>query len=176
MKNCKAKTNLNGLPQTALADIEHRLRGPLTAFFLRRCIDATEAEDLTQEVFLRLAMLDANLKQQADNYIFTIAANLLRDRARRTKIRTEYREAKRLEDYLELDTLDPFRFASARQDLTRLALGIAALPKKTRRIFTLYRIESVDKQRIAESFGLSVRMVEIHIQRALIALRDGLDD
>ncbi|PZR25208.1 MAG: hypothetical protein DI538_27515, partial [Azospira oryzae] len=52
---------------------------------------------------------------------------------------------------------------------------IARLPDKTRRIFTLYRIEHIDKQAIAESLGLSRRMVEIHIQKALAELARGME-
>lgn len=152
-----------------------QLRGALNAFFIRRLGNPTEAEDMTQEVFVRLAR-NADIQGGAsDSYIFAIAANLLRDKARRDKVRTDYREAMRLEDYVGIDPLDPFRVAAGRQDLTILVRAITDLPEKTRRIFTLYRIENIEKEDIANSFALSVRMVEIHIQRALVALADYMD-
>jgi RNA polymerase sigma-70 factor (ECF subfamily) len=153
-----------------LEALNRRMRSALLAFFARRVGSASEAEDLTQEVFIRLARSDGADIDCPDAYVFQIAANLLRDRARREKVRADYREAKRLEDYIDIDPLDPFRFAAGRQDLSHMARALAELPEKTRRIFTLYRIEAIDKRAIAESFGLSVRMVELHVQRAMTAL------
>jgi RNA polymerase sigma factor (sigma-70 family) len=161
---------LGDVSRNHLEDVDRRLRGALTAFFRRRLPDAAEAEDMTQEVFIRLARSAKADGDAPDSYVFAIAANLLRDRARREKVRADYRDAKRLEDYVGIDPLDPFRIAAGRQDLSKLTLAIANLPEKTRRIFTLYRIENIDKQRLAETFGLSVRMIEIHIQRALVAV------
>ncbi|MDB5581652.1 MAG: polymerase subunit sigma-24 [Bradyrhizobium sp.] len=157
-----------------LENIDRRLRSALMAFFTRRVRNRVEAEDLTQEVFIRLARSEGSHIESADAYVFQIAANLLRDKARREKVRTDYREAKRLEDYIDVDPLDPFRIAAGRQDLALLARSLAELPEKTRRIFTLYRIENIDKRVIAESFGLSIRMVEVHIQKALLMLCDRL--
>jgi RNA polymerase sigma-70 factor (ECF subfamily) len=137
---------------------------------MRRVGNRAEAEDLVQEVFVRIAQGSSAPIKSADAYIFQIAANLLRDRARREKVRTSYREQAQLADETPIDLLDPYRISVAREELAVLAAGIAKLPEKTRRIFTLYRIENIDKGTIAESFSLSVRTVEIHIQRALETL------
>lgn len=141
-------------------------------FFARRCRDRHEAEDLTQEVFVRLAQHAETEVIAPDALVFTIAANLLRDKARSDRVRASYRERKRLEDFVGIDPLDPFRITAGRQHVSQLATAIAALPEKTRRIFTLHRLELVDKQTIADSFGLSVRMVEIHLRKALILLSE----
>jgi RNA polymerase sigma factor (sigma-70 family) len=144
-----------------------RLRMALTAFFFRRVGNSAEAEDMTQEVFVRLTQQGERSVRSADSYIFAIAANLLRDKARRDRVRATYREEKRLEDYVGVDPLDPHRIASGRERLGRLARSLESLPDKTRRIFVLCRIENIDKATVAESFGLTIRMVEIHIRRAL---------
>ena len=149
---------------------DRRLRQALIAFFARRVPSLAEAEDLTQDVFMRIARGSKGQAPMADAYIFRIAANLLRDKGRRERVRASYREARSIEEYLGVDPLDPHRVAASREDLECVARTIAGLPEKTRRIFTLYRIEHIDKRTIADSFGLSVRMVEIHVQRALMAL------
>jgi RNA polymerase sigma factor (sigma-70 family) len=159
-----------------LTDDDRRLRRALIAFFARRVATPAEAEDLSQEVFIRIARAPRGVAPMPDAYIFRIAANLLRDKGRRDKVRTAYREARALDDFLGIDPLDPHRVAEGREDLARVAHAIAELPDKTRRIFTLYRIESIDKHSIAESFGLSVRMVEIHVQRALLALSASIEE
>jgi RNA polymerase sigma-70 factor (ECF subfamily) len=158
-----------------LEDTNKRLRSALIAFFTRRLGNGAEAEDMTQEVFIRLARSNRSPIESHDSYVFAIAANLLRDKARREKVRADYREERRLADYVGVDTLDPFRVAAGRQHLAEIARIIADLPEKTQRIFTLYRIENIDKQSIAESFGLSVRMVEVHIRRAMVALYEQMD-
>jgi len=153
-----------------LTQNDRRLRQALIAFFSRRVPSLAEAEDLSQDVFIRIARASRDDAPMPDAYIFRIATNLLRDKGRRDKVRASYREASSIEDFLGIDPLDPHRVAEGREDLKRVARIIAELPEKTRRIFTLYRIEHIDKRTIAESFGLSVRMVEIHVQRALMAL------
>lgn len=158
-----------------LKDLDRRFRGALHAFFLRRVGNAAEAEDMTQEVFIRLAAGGGRQSGSEDSYVFAIASNLLRDKVRRDKVRADYRQEKRLDDYLGIDPLDPFRVAASREDLVRLARIIADLPEKTRRIFTLYHIENIDKRSIAESFDLTVRMVEMHIRRAMVALYDRME-
>jgi len=158
-----------------LTSVDRRLRRALHAFFFRRVGSTAEAEDMTQEVFIRLASAAPSRSADPDSYVFAIAANLLRDKIRREKVRADYREEKRLEDYVGIDPLDPFRVAAGRERLNLLAGAIAALPERTRRIFTLYRIENIEKAVIAESFGLTRRMVEIHIQRALVALTEQLE-
>ncbi len=125
---------------------------------------------MTQEVFCRLAVPGRQDVAASDSYVFAIAANLLRDRARREKVRRNYREARRLDEFLGIDPIDPFRITAGKQDLMSLARAIANLPEKTREIFMMNRVEDVDKHRLAERFGLTVRMIEIHIKRALTAL------
>ncbi|MBC9035037.1 sigma-70 family RNA polymerase sigma factor [Sphingomonas sp. JC676] len=153
-----------------LTAIDRRLRRALIAFFARRVQTLSEAEDLTQDVFVRIARSGKTDAPMADAYVFRIAANLLRDKGRRERVRAGYREARALEDFLGIDPLDPHRVVESRENLKLVARTLAELPEKTRRIFTLYRIENIDKRAIAESFGLSVRMVEIHVQRALVIL------
>ena len=140
------------------------------AFFVRRVRDRADAEDLTQEVFARLAKGTSGPIECADAYVFQVAANLVRDRARRETVRAAFREARTLEDWAGLDPIDPARILGGRLNLERLAVAIAALPEKTRRIFVLYRIENVDKATIAASYGLTVRAIEQHVRKAIVAL------
>ncbi len=155
---------------SALDQLDRRLRPALMAFFVRRVRNHAEAEDLTQEVFARLAQGSSGPVECADAYVFQVAANLIRDRARREKVRSDYRAEKALEDDAGLDPIDPARIVDGRLGLERLAAGIAGLPEKTRRIFVLYRIENIDKATIASSYGLTVRAIEQHIQKAIVAL------
>jgi RNA polymerase sigma-70 factor (ECF subfamily) len=54
----------------------------LVRFFVSRLRDATEAHDLAQEVFLRLLRLERpDLVRQPEAYLFTVAANIVRETA-----------------------------------------------------------------------------------------------
>jgi RNA polymerase sigma factor (sigma-70 family) len=150
--------------------LNRRWRPALMSFFLRRVRNHEEAEDLTQEVFARLLGQGEPPTEAPDAYVFQVAANLLRDGARRTKVRTEYRSMVGALEDRGVELLDPSRITSARDTLAALAAGLESLPERTRTIFTLYRIENVDLGAIAESFGISKSAVKKHVMKAMAAL------
>lgn len=147
-----------------------RWRPALMSFFLKRVHDHAEAEDLTQDVFTRVFGGCHGDPDLHAGYVFQIASNLLRDRARRTRVRTECRDAVGSLYGHGVDWLDPEKIAAARDALAVLAAGLAELPERTRTIFVLYRIENIEKGLIAESFSISRSAVEKHVARAMVHL------
>jgi RNA polymerase sigma factor (sigma-70 family) len=140
------------------------------AFFLRRLGNHAEAEDLTQEVFVRLAGMDSRQMNSAESYIFRMAVNLLRDRGRREKVRFNHRaEALSAED-VGVDLLDPLRVVAGRESLVDLGAALRELPERTRDVFILYRLEHVDKRDIAQAFEISLSTLERHLTRAMAHL------
>lgn len=154
----------------ALAQFHREYRPALMAFFLRRVHNPADAEDLTQEVFIRIAAQSGTAMQSADAYIFQTAANLLRDRSRKQKVRSDYAAAMQVVEGTGVETLDPYRVAAGREALALLNSGIEELPERTRQIFLLFRYENLDQRTIAESFGISRSAVEKHIYRAMAHL------
>ncbi|MDR3510248.1 MAG: sigma-70 family RNA polymerase sigma factor [Caulobacteraceae bacterium] len=152
--------------QPELARLSRRFRPALMAFFLRRLRNHAEAEDLTQEVFVRLATTDRGPMDSADAYIFRIAANMLSDRSRREKVRAAYRTALWADDSVGVDPLDPARVADARGDVAAVVAALKDLPERTRAIFVLYRLENMDKRSIADSLSISTSAVDKHLMRA----------
>ena len=145
------------------------------SFFLRRTYDHAEAEDLTHDVLLRVAerepMIDPS---RPDGYIFQIAANLLRDRARRARVRTIYRLGLGSSEAGRIDDIDPERVLQARQSLASVVAALNALPERTRTIFILFRLENMRQREIADLLGISIRTVEQHVSRAGVVLRERL--
>jgi RNA polymerase sigma factor (sigma-70 family) len=160
------RATMRDLAQAELAQLSRRFRPALMAFFLRRLRNHAEAEDLTQEVFVRLATADRQTMQSAEAYIFRIAANMLSDRARREKVRADYRAAIWADDRAGVDPLDPGRVANAREDIAAVIGALKALPERTRSIFILYRLENMDKRDIADALGVSTSAVDKHLIRA----------
>lgn len=150
--------------------LNRKFRPPLMAFFSRRVSSLAEAEDMTQEVFLRLINAPANAEETTSAYIFKIAANLIRDRARKDSVRKKFSDAVKNDLNAGIDGLDPFRIASARETIAALWASIQILPEPTQKIFILYRVENIPKQVIADSFGIHLRTVEKHISRAMVLL------
>jgi len=167
-------------PETAptpddLAALDERYRQALMAFFVRRVRNRTEAEDLTQEVFTKLAAAPRAF-QHADAYVFQTAANLLRDRGRREKVRADYREAIRADDLAGTETIGPDRVVAGRQTLVQVIDALQMLPERTRAIFILHRLEKLKKPEIAAMFGLSVSGIDKHLIKAMVHLHTRLKD
>ena len=156
--------------ETELSELNRRFRPALISFFLRRLRNRSEAEDLTQEVFLRLAAAAPAQMRSAAAYIFQVAANLLRDRARREKIRHEYAATLLPAEELDFDPIDPARILLGRRTLDALAARLRELPERTLTMFVLYRLENMDRRAIAEAFGCSVSTVEKEVAKAMAHL------
>jgi RNA polymerase sigma-70 factor (ECF subfamily) len=152
--------------QSELAQLSRRFRPALMAFFLRRLRNHAEAEDLTQEVFARLAASHREPMQSAEAYVFRIAVNMLSDRSRREKVRADYRAAIWADDPVGVDHLDPGRVADAREDIAAVVGALKDLPERTRTIFILYRLENMDKRSIADALGISTSAIDKHLMRA----------
>ncbi len=135
-------------------------------YFDKRVHNLAEAEDLTQETFTRLFGGKAGRAGLHPGYIFQIAANLLRDRARNNRVRSD-KESTVIQRYGEsIDWVDPERIAAGKSVILEVLRSLSDLPQRTRAIFILYRIEDIDKNSIAHGFGISASAVEKHLTRA----------
>lgn len=159
-----------------VVELSREFRPALMAFFLRRVNDHAEAEDLTQEVFSRIAAQPDMAMRSGSAYLFQIAANLLRDRARRQQVRRNYRETLGQIEGETVELIDPFRVTAARSSIAALRAALDELDPTTSAIFALYRLEYMNKDVIAESFGITVRTVEKHLTKAMVRLTARLGD
>lgn len=153
-----------------LSQLSRRYRPALMSYFLRRVGNHADAEDLTQEVFVRLAGAGADHMRAVDAYLFQTAANLLRDRSRRDKVRFDYLAAQLALEGAELEPLDPPRVLAGRRSLTSLVARLRELPERTRAIFLLYRVENMGKREIAQAYGVCQSTVEKEVGKAMAYL------
>jgi RNA polymerase sigma-70 factor (ECF subfamily) len=158
-------------------ELDARFRGSLLAYFLRRTGSAQEAEDLTQETFVRL--IGSSSFENADEahaYVFRVASNLLRDRARSTtrlrrfatfpidSVNGDQIEPKLVED------IDPERVLIARENLTEVLACLDELGERTKNIFILFRLEGMKQKSIAAFYGIGLSTVEKHVMAAVLHL------
>ncbi len=149
-----------------LETLASKYRLPLLSFFQRRLRHGSDAEDLVQEVFIRLArQQDLEVIEHLDGYVFQTAANVLRDRVRRLSVRAEPQVA---EDFDPIDEagFSPERVLIGRQAIERLIAALHELPETTRVVFTQYHLDSVPQVEIARRLNLSLSTVEKHMARA----------
>jgi len=156
-------------PQTAIgAALQYR--PALMRFFQRRStLFASEAEDLTQEVFLRLLQRSHGDREitRLEGYIFQVASSVLVDRARKA--------ASRGGDHLLFEetahateaNVRPDRLIEGRQDIEVVKAALRRLPDSPRNAFLLSRFEGLSYAEIAAGMGVSVSSVEKYIMRAL---------
>ncbi|MFP1132061.1 RNA polymerase sigma factor [Asticcacaulis sp.] len=152
--------------------LARRLRQPLMTFFLRRAASPADAEEMVQEVFVRLLRRD-NLfaLQNLDGYVFETAANLMRDKVRRDTARASDRH----DDVSVLDIATEAPSAedsvAARQRLDRMMSALDTLSPRAQAVVLLRRFEDMSYAQISQRLGISVSAVEKHMIRAMEVLR-----
>jgi RNA polymerase sigma factor (sigma-70 family) len=160
------------------ADLDRTFRAPLTAFFLKRVRDRAEADDLTQEVFLRILRQAEGIDpSRAKAYVFTAAANLLRDRSRMSAFRRTDALVESDERIIAglVEDISPERVLLGKQTLRAVMSALDGLETRTRDIFVLYRIERMKQQEIANLLGISLSSVEKHLVKAVTFLTQKFD-
>lgn len=158
-------------------ELDARFRAPLLAYFLRRTGSRAEAEDLTQDTFARLIRSDTFTDvEEAQAFVFRVAANLLRDRARSSN-RLPGLRALPIDTISEpgleprlVEEIDPERVFIARENLIQVMAHLETLGERTRGAFILFRVEGRKQKEIAALYGISVSSVEKHIMAATLHL------
>jgi RNA polymerase sigma factor (sigma-70 family) len=160
-----------------LAEIDARYRRPLVSFFMRRVRDTAEAEDLTQQAFLRLMnAVQRNEVENVESFLFTIAGNLVRDHHRRSERRSVDTTVSVDAGLIETLTAEmvedrsPERVLIGRQSVADVLQALDELGERTRDIFILFRLENMKQRDIAALYGISQSTVEKHVARAVLHL------
>lgn len=161
-----------------------RFQRPLMSFFLRRVSDRADAEDLTQEAFLRILRRDDAIPvDNPESYVFRVAVNLLRDRARRAASHrsgehaslddqtAELASSARLEAAL-IEDRQPERVLLSQESLAEALRVLDQLGPRTRDIFMLARLERMRHRDIAAIYGMTISAVEKHVAKAAVHLAE----
>ena len=155
------------------ADLDLRFRRPLMGYFLNRVGDRAEAEDLTQQTFLRLLGADRSDLANPGAFVFRVAANLLKDRARgraQGEDRLLSLDDEAAAPAAPADHLTPERVLLGREDLALVIEGLDELGGATRDAFVLFRFERLSQREIGARIGLSQGAVEKRLMRATLHL------
>ncbi|MES2057339.1 MAG: RNA polymerase sigma factor [Pseudomonadota bacterium] len=168
---------------SGLAQIYGDLRPELFRFLVARVGDRIEAEDLLQELWVRVHAANAGPLSNGRAYLYRAAQNLVLDRARAERRRaqrdTEWAAGQRI-DLGGGEPADARPNAEtamlAHEEAAALATAIRALPESAGRAFRMHKIEGLPHVEIAARLGISRSGVEKHIALAMAHLRRALKD
>lgn len=151
-------------------------------FLTARVGDAAEAEDVLQELWIRLQSADAGPVANARAYLYRAAQNQALDRAR-SRQRRDRRDGEWVAEHAgpggaePADTRPNAEAAMlAREEAAALARAIEALPEGAGRAFRLHKIDGLSHAEVAARLGISKSGVEKHIAVAMAHLRRALRD
>jgi RNA polymerase sigma-70 factor (ECF subfamily) len=165
----------------ALNDLMER-HAPRLFNYLLRHLEEADANDLTQETFVRIYQNRAKYKSthKFSTWLYTIATNLLRDKFRWQKrhpsvsLDKETDEGNQLLDVLPSEAMSPSESASCdeRADIVRDA--IRELPEDLRTAVILSEYEDKSHAEIGEILKCSAKAVEMRLYHARQQLRNKL--
>lgn len=151
--------------------------------YLRAHGAGDSAEDLLQELWLKVAAVAAGPIAAPRNYLFRAATNLMIDR-RRSEAQAQRRDrewsglADRLADSAANDP-GPERQLVGRQKLALVEEELRKLPVRAIAIFRQHRIDGRTQREIAAAMGLSASTIESDLRmvyRLLDELKEKLDE
>lgn len=172
--------HLGGTARAALLETYLARRAHLIRFFTLRLRSAAAAEDLVQDIYLRLhAARDADV-QNPVGYLYRLGTNLMLDRlrgARRAASRdAAWRDGHRTVIGAEEVSEDPSaeQALAARQRLAATIAALKDLPPLTHQVFWKHKFEGLTHPQVAAALGISRSAVEKHVMAALRHLAERL--
>jgi RNA polymerase sigma factor (sigma-70 family) len=147
-----------------------RYHGPLFDFLSRTTGDQTAAEDLVQEVFVRILKYRRTYRTDGcfETWMFRIARNSRTDHFRRR------RPAEPLDEDAEMASggPSPAQELEREREARRLKRALMALTDDKRELLVLARYQDMSYDKIASLLGIEVGAVKVRVHRAIKELRE----
>jgi RNA polymerase sigma-70 factor (ECF subfamily) len=160
-----------GGSRQALEELTRRLYKPVCALASRLLPRTDQADDVAQETFARVAahISTFDSEKRFSAWVFTIAANLCRDRGRRDK-KLRFMDAVDAPD-VSIEA-PPEENVIRRENGDRVCRALEQLPFDLKAVVVLHFQHDLSVTEIAESLGITMNAVRIRLFRALTALRE----
>ena len=151
-----------------------RHRGALYRFMLRGSSDRGVAEELYQDVWMRVIEARGRYTPQArfTTWLYTIAHNRLIDHWRRKGLTVVALE----DDDVPGGAPDPARTFEGRQALARFAAALEALPVAQREAFLLHEEAGLSVAEIAAATGTNEEAAKSRLRYAMAKLKAAVGD
>ncbi|MEP9360986.1 sigma-70 family RNA polymerase sigma factor [Sphingomonas sp. KR3-1] len=125
------------------------------------------ASEALQDTWLRLArggQISDHLESPR-GYLYRIAFNFARGRARSDRRRLEWLDIEEMLDPVD-QAPGPAEIEEGRSDMRAMARALEEMPQRRREIFVLAWFEDLSPAQIADRYGLSPRMIQIELKQA----------
>lgn len=170
--------------QKAYRDLVRRFQRPVFSVLVRIVRRAEDAEDLTQETFIRMfrALDRYDPGRPFSAWLFTIATRLAIDQLRRRRVPTVSLQVSEPGSHEErtLDVEDqglkPDEIASHGEEARRTQELIDSLPEHYRIVVLLRHQQDLSYEEIAEALNLPLGTVKARIHRARALLKDRIQE
>lgn len=148
-----------------------RYKRPLYGFFYNLSRDGELAEDLVQNVFLRILKYRYLFRGDGDfkTWMFHIARNVSHDNFRKDKVKHK-KPIEEWEDHL-LDDSDRLTDMQRDDELQLLSLALDRLPAEKRELLLLSKYQEKKYREIGEIIGCTEGAVKVKVFRALQDLK-----
>ena len=160
---------LNPAAMQQFENLWERYNRQLLAFIRSRVSDDTEAEDLLQEVFVRIHLNLCCLRDlsKLESWVYQITRNAITDHYRLRKDPIEIPETLSIEDE-HPDEEPEAEIASSLKEL------VLQLPPAYREALLLTEFGELNQKALAEKLGISISGAKSRVQRGRQMLRDML--
>lgn len=158
-----------------------RHRGPLYRYFLRQCGVAAVAEELYQDVWMKLirARADYEVRAKFTTWLYHMAHNRLIDHYRRTQHELPLSYASDSEDdpldHVAADPrIEPENELDRRRQVRRLLQLVGDLPEAQREAWLMRAEGGLSLEEIAATTGVNAETAKSRLRYATKRLRHGL--
>jgi len=161
---------------SAFEALVDRYKHRLFRHIRRRVADPHKAEDLTQEVFLRLFRAARaggyrTGRSRVVTWLFTIAGNCVTDHLRAEGVRSVVRAVRE-----QSEPQDPHHAAAMREGESRVRRLLLELPEAQREVVELHVLDGLSFGDVAELVGAPIPTVKSRLVYALRKLKRSMDD
>ncbi len=143
-------------------------------FILGYIKEKSEAEDITQNVFIKIwekrATIDIN--KSFEGFIFTIAYRMVVDYFRQDALRFQEKDTHNLIEATIISPGSSDDMLNLHQLESLYEQSLERLPPKRKEIYLLSRHSGLSNKQIAEQLGISVKTVENQMTAALASLKE----
>lgn len=148
-------------------------RDSLKRFYVARLGSLPEAEDLLQDLYLKVAAAESQQVENPAAYVYRLASNAMLDRLRsqrRTAMRErDWRDSHHVivagEDVADIPGAE--QVIAARDRLALVVRALEELGPQTQKVFRLHKFDGLSHMEVAQRLGISRSAVEKHVMAAL---------
>jgi RNA polymerase sigma-70 factor (ECF subfamily) len=165
---------LNDGETEVFADLINKYKSAMFNLALRMTKNYSEAEDVTQEIFVKVyaKLADYKVRYKFRDWLYAIATNAINDRLRKRKfsffsidkpVQTEEKEI--AVDFIDNKTVNPEDELIQQEEKQKITKVMVDLPVKYRNVIVLRYLEKMSYEEIASVTRLSIGTVKTRLHR-----------